>query len=236
MYTLARPAHSPYGSSSSAVSHAFDRPAAQRPEELHEPEVADEPVVEAAEPLEADDADRPRPEPALAFEPRGDHRCRDAAQPLELERAAQPDERGAARARASRARAAATERAPPRSRGRRRDMEPLRSGRAQRADDLLLEPPRALRLDQLAAERAEERLRDGRARAPAAGRAARWSRGRAADRARSGAGTPSGRRRARASSAAAWPPPRTPRGSRPMPSGDCQARASSDGRRRRRAP
>jgi hypothetical protein len=37
--------------------------------ELHEAEVAREPALVAAEAFQADDADRPRPEPALSFEP-----------------------------------------------------------------------------------------------------------------------------------------------------------------------
>ena len=95
---LASPAHSPYGSSSSAVSQpSTGRPRSAR-RQLDEAEVADEPVVVAAEPFEADDADRPRPEAALALEPRRDGGGRDVVQPLELDRAADPHERGARRA------------------------------------------------------------------------------------------------------------------------------------------
>src|SRR4051794_38026364 len=47
----------------------LDVPSPERRGELDEPEVAREPALIAAEPFEADDADRPRPEPALAQEP-----------------------------------------------------------------------------------------------------------------------------------------------------------------------
>src|SRR5919198_5985232 len=42
--------------------------AAERDDELHQAEVAHEPALVAAEPFEADDSDRPRPEPALPEE------------------------------------------------------------------------------------------------------------------------------------------------------------------------
>ena len=73
--TLASPCQSPYGASNSAVSPfafilAWLGPApAERGEELHEREVVDEPRVVAAEPLQRDDADRPRADAALASEP-----------------------------------------------------------------------------------------------------------------------------------------------------------------------
>ena len=54
-------------------------PAAERAEQLHEPEVADEAVIPAAEPLQRDDAERPRAEPALAEQPRRDVRRRHVA-------------------------------------------------------------------------------------------------------------------------------------------------------------
>ncbi len=47
----------------------LDAASPERRGELHEPEVAREPSLVAAEPLEADDARRPRAEPALALEP-----------------------------------------------------------------------------------------------------------------------------------------------------------------------
>src|SRR4029077_4209243 len=52
--------------------------------------------VETAESLEADDAERPRAETALAQEAVGHRGGRLFLQPLELERAGQPRERGAA--------------------------------------------------------------------------------------------------------------------------------------------
>src|SRR4051812_30167671 len=75
---------------------ALDLTAAQHAQELDESEVADEPVVHAAEPFEADDADRPRAEAALALEPLRDDSRRLTVQALELDRAAQADESGAA--------------------------------------------------------------------------------------------------------------------------------------------
>ena len=69
-YTLASPAHSPYGREQLVGLLGLDPSAAERRGELHEAEVAGEPALVAAEALEADDADRPRPEAALALEPR----------------------------------------------------------------------------------------------------------------------------------------------------------------------
>ena len=91
---------------------AFDLTAAQRAQKLDEPEVADEAVVVPAEPFEADDADRPRAEPALALEPLRDHRrrsmsCRRSSSTVPAE----ADERRRRAAHAGRAHAAATARA-----------------------------------------------------------------------------------------------------------------------------
>src|SRR4051812_2499050 len=70
----------------------LDVPSPERRRELDEPEVAREAALVAAEPLEADDPRRPRPEPAFALEPlRGDGRG-ERLQPLELAAAAEPDE------------------------------------------------------------------------------------------------------------------------------------------------
>ena len=71
----------------------LDPAAPERRAELDEAEVADEPVAEAPEPFERDHAERPRAEPALAQQPRLDRLDRSAAQPLEVERAADADER-----------------------------------------------------------------------------------------------------------------------------------------------
>ena len=53
-------------------------------------------MLEAAEPFEADDAGRPRAEAALALDPADDGVGRQIVEPLELEAAAEPDERRAA--------------------------------------------------------------------------------------------------------------------------------------------
>ena len=49
-------------------------------------------MVVASEALEADDADRPRPEAALAREATDDRLRRLVVEPLQVERAAEPDE------------------------------------------------------------------------------------------------------------------------------------------------
>ena len=95
-YTLASPAHSPYGSRSASASSGSAQPAPERRGELRQTEVACEPVLVSAEPFDADDPDRPGPEPALTFEPCGDGGRRLLLQPLQIERAAEPDQaRGA---------------------------------------------------------------------------------------------------------------------------------------------
>src|SRR5262245_61976010 len=73
----------------------------ERGGELDEPEVAREPALVAAEAVQADDADGPRPEAALAEQPGGDRLGRVRLQRLEVEAAAEADEcRAAARAEA----------------------------------------------------------------------------------------------------------------------------------------
>jgi hypothetical protein len=74
----------------------FQAPPGERGGELHEPEIARKAALATSEALDADDADRPRADPALAQQPCGDERRRLALQPFEVERAAQPDERRAA--------------------------------------------------------------------------------------------------------------------------------------------
>ena len=71
-------------------------PPAHGAEVLDEAEVADESVLVAAEPLEADDAGRPRAEAALALDPGDDGLRRDVVEAFELETAAHADERCAA--------------------------------------------------------------------------------------------------------------------------------------------
>src|SRR5207248_4766707 len=72
---------------------ALDPAPAQRGEQLDESEVADEAVLAATQALEADDARRPRAESTLAHEARDDGFGGEAAQPLRIEGAAEPDER-----------------------------------------------------------------------------------------------------------------------------------------------
>src|SRR5207248_4714315 len=74
----------------------FDVPAPERGGQLHEAEVAGEAVLVAAKSLQADDADRPRAEPSLALQPACRCLSRQALQLLELERAAETHQRGAA--------------------------------------------------------------------------------------------------------------------------------------------
>ena len=150
---------------------ALDAAAAHRGEQLHQTEVSLEAALETAEALEADDAERPRAEAALAEEPVGDRR-----------RSAAPS---AARARPS---ASAAARVAPRrawrpslrsSAGEKRARSAVVGGMlspsrrlGRRADDPPLHRARLARQDQLAAERAEQRLGDGRRAAPAGARAA----------------------------------------------------------------
>ena len=53
-------------------------------------------MLEATEPFETDDARRPGTEPALALDPADDSIGRQVVEPLELEVAAEPDDRRAA--------------------------------------------------------------------------------------------------------------------------------------------
>ena len=75
---------------------ALDPAALERDRELDQTEVADEPELSPPEAFEADDADRPRAEPALALEALGDHRRGELLEAFELDRAAYPRERRAA--------------------------------------------------------------------------------------------------------------------------------------------
>ena len=143
---------------------ALDPAAAQRREQLHEPEVGDEPAVVAAEPLEEDDADRPGAEArarAGAARPTPRSAARAAARARASGRAARAWRRGA-----SPARAAAARRARPaqrlRSPGGACSFVPDSRG-VSGADHGALDRAGAARLDQLAADRAQERLGDRRA-------------------------------------------------------------------------
>src|SRR5438034_1611665 len=72
----------------------LDPAAPERRGELDEAEVAREPVLVASETLEADDADRPRAETAFALQAPCCRVGREPFQLLELDRAAEADERG----------------------------------------------------------------------------------------------------------------------------------------------
>src|SRR5580765_1389265 len=74
----------------------LDPAALQRRLELDEPEIGDEPAVVAPEPFEGDHADRPWAQPALAQQPLWRSVSGKRAQPLEVERPADADERRAA--------------------------------------------------------------------------------------------------------------------------------------------
>ena len=65
----ASPCHSSYAREQRRGLGGLDPAALERGDELDQPEVADEPVVVAAEPLERDHADRPGADAALAAEP-----------------------------------------------------------------------------------------------------------------------------------------------------------------------
>ena len=81
----------PY-STSRLCGARFHGPPPQGAQELDETQVAHQPVLEAPEPLEADDSRGPRPETALALDP-ADHRIgRQIVEPLELDAPAEPDE------------------------------------------------------------------------------------------------------------------------------------------------
>ena len=87
----------------------LDAPPPERGGQLDEAEIAREPALVAAEPLEADDADRPGPEPALALEPPRDGVGRERLQRLEVGasgRAGRATRRAARRARGCAARRA----------------------------------------------------------------------------------------------------------------------------------
>src|SRR5215218_6724804 len=70
----------------------FDPPATNGRAKLEQAEVADEPVLGAPEPLQADDADRPRADAALPAEPGHDAVRRHVAEPFEVERPAEADD------------------------------------------------------------------------------------------------------------------------------------------------
>ena len=151
---LARPCHSPYGASSSAVSSGRS---GQRPrsggEELHEREVGDEARVVAAEAVERDHAHAPRPDAALAAESR--ERGAGLGRPQRLEIDGTDESRDGCRT-AGREPATAE-----RGWGKPRERLPARRVLAAGADDLALELARAAGLDELTADRLQRRMGDG---------------------------------------------------------------------------
>lgn len=120
--------------------------------ELHEPEIADQTRVVAAEPLEGHDADAPWPDPTRSLEAL-QSRVAVGPQPLEVERAAETRERrGAARSEAA---AGELCRRQPSQRLARRWLLPAR------ANDRSLDLERAAGLNQLAAHGPERRMGNG---------------------------------------------------------------------------
>ena len=116
-------------------------------------------------------------------------------------------------------------------RGRRSCGGAFSSSRAlgRRPDDPPLHRARLARQDQLAAERAQERLGDGRRAGPGAGRATAGRSGRSTGRAGSGARTACGRRRSRGRSAARSSASSPVARRQTTPSGCCQATARPAG-------
>ena len=133
----------------------LDPAAAKGGAELDEAEVADEPVAAAPEPFERDHSERPRPEAALAQEP-------GATASIGWARSA-----SRSIVRQTRTSVDARRREPEPAELRRReraDRVARRRRLAARAHDRSLDRQRAPRLDQLAADRAQKRVRDGRRR------------------------------------------------------------------------
>ena len=117
------------------------------------------PALVAAEPFQADDADRPRAEAALALEPVGDRGGRQLLQALELQRAAEPGERRAAAGMQPEP-AQLGGREAGEVGGRRRRVQPI-LGAGRSPDDPPLHRAGLAREDQLAAQRAQQRVGDG---------------------------------------------------------------------------
>ena len=113
----------------------LDAPSPERRGELHEPEIAREPALVAAEPLEADDARRPGAEPALALEalaPRSRSGAPSGSRARSRGRAGSAWRRAARRGRGSAARQARSARGRPRS-GRRGGRRASASPRGRRS-------------------------------------------------------------------------------------------------------
>lgn len=129
-------------------------PSAQRGEQLPQPEVADEPDVVAAEPVERDDADAPRADPSDPGQPTLDDRRLHSAQRLEVDLPHEPSERGGARG----SEAAGAEPCW----GERGEGALARGILSAGADDGPLDRARSARLDELPGDGAERGLRDRR--------------------------------------------------------------------------
>ncbi len=138
---------------------SLDPAAPERRAQLDERQVADQASLRPPESLEADDADRPRPEPALPLEPAGDDVRGQELEALEVERPADPDQAGSPSGmQAFRPQSGGREPGQVCA-GRRRVEAGGRGGRG--ADDPSLDRPGPPRLDQLPAKRAEQRMSDG---------------------------------------------------------------------------
>ncbi|TML22455.1 MAG: class I SAM-dependent methyltransferase [Actinobacteria bacterium] len=129
-------------------------PARQRRLQLDQREVADEAMVVAAEAGERDDADAPRADPSLAPESPDGAVSRGPSQAFEIDRADEPGERrGSARREPARAEC----------RGRKpRERLARRRRRSAPANDRSLDLTGASRLDELAADGTQRRVRNRR--------------------------------------------------------------------------
>src|SRR5262245_23954136 len=141
---------------------AFDPPAPESRHELDQGQVADETALVTAEPFEADDACRPRAEPALPLDELGRLRGRQVVQALEVDRATDPDERGGA-ACVQAELSQPCRRESPERRARRRCVQTrIGDARLHGPHDRVLELSRSARLDHLSAEGSQQCLGDGR--------------------------------------------------------------------------
>ncbi len=157
-YTLANPAHSPYGARSFRVSSSSAQRPLERRAQLDQTQVADEAMLEASETVQADDAGRPGTEATLALDSGTRLSSRDPVQALQVELTREPDKRGRL----------AADQSDPGQLGRRE----AREGGASRwqpeplmllggdTDQLCLEEPCRPGLDQLPTDRLQERVRD----------------------------------------------------------------------------
>ena len=162
MYTLARPAQAPYGSSSSAVSQpSTGRPRSAR-SSFTRPRSPTRPWLTRPSPSRHTTPIDQGPSPRCARD-RPDNRIRRLRmQALQLERSANAHERRRARRVCRPSARSCIGATAPSSVVVGATCSLLGTRGAELPDDLLLESPRDLRLDQLAAKRTQQRLRDGR--------------------------------------------------------------------------